>query len=81
MSDDALNILNHFIASFDFTVISSFVLQNYKILAIIIAIVIMFRWLKEVILILCVCIVVIITNDKKLQNKTVDMIKAIIHKK
>lgn len=81
MSDDALNILKHFITSFDYTVISSFVLQNYKILAIIIAIVIMFRWLKEVLLILCVCLIVVIINDKRLQNKTVDVIKEIIHKK
>lgn len=81
MSDDALNILKHFITSFDYTVISSFVLQNYKILAIIIAIVIMLRWLKEVLLILCVCLIVVIINDKRLQNKTVDVIKEIIHKK
>jgi hypothetical protein len=81
MVDELLKNLNRFIESFDFNVIIDFVRKNYKAIIAAIVILVVLKWLKEILLILGVCFVIIVLNDKKLQKKTVDLFREVIHKK
>lgn len=81
MINELLKNLNRFIESFDFNVIIDFVGKNYKAIIAAIVILVVLKWLKEILLILGVCFIIIVLNDKKLQKKTVDLFREVIHKK
>ena len=81
MINELLKNLNRFIESFDFNVIIDFVGKNYKAIIAAIVILVVLKWLKEILLILGVCFIIIVLNDKNLQKKTVDLFREVIHKK
>ena len=80
MSDEVIKIFNKFISSLDFTTISNFAINNYKTIFYIVVAIIILKWLKEILLIFSLCLLLVVINDEKLQNKAIKTIKKIIHK-